>query len=580
MSALFSSETILFGTDFDAETWPQNHALSANSDRKLLIFLHREQDAPARAVTSIDVGGNAATKLTKAAATGGEFREDTDCWWYDVPAGASGNIGITPTLDGASNNDVIIRVVEAYAAKAGAPTIFDGVFSNTPNMAFSLPSCPAGSLAVVSGVCNGGFISGADAWSFGVGNPDGFTFLAEQCSLGTYGNASSGCHSGGGYKAISALSSESFSMTADATAEDKTGVAVCIEEAVVASGSVADSSVTLDGATVSSTASQPAAASSADVSATLDDATVTAIGSQNLVSSSADVAVTLGDASVSSDAGWGAYAGVHTTTDDAVVVSVAESVFSPALGDLSVTLDDALLVSVGANNLIAIGDLAVQLEDAGVSSEATSVIPAAAEADASVSLDDAGLVSSGGASYVPETGDLNVTLDDAAVSSTATQNTTSTAYLGVTLDDVVFGSTATIASPDGFGVVTVTTDDAIVVSEAEMVLSFDSDISVARTAVVTTLGIRNNVHSKDPEGTLDYGVNWAEWLDDVSDSIVVSEWLASDDFSVHQSGESNGISSIWISGGVEDKAYSLVNRIRTNGGRVYDCTLYLRCKSQ
>lgn len=81
---------------------------------------------------------------------------------------------------------------------------------------------------------------------------------------------------------------------------------------------------------------------------------------------------------------------------------------------------------------------------------------------------------------------------------------------------------------------------------------------------------------KDPDSVLDYTVDWGEnYLG--SDTISTSTWVVptgltstSDTIS-----SNNRRTTIWLSGGLNNQRYKVVNRIVTNVGRTVDRTIII-----
>ena len=75
----------------------------------------------------------------------------------------------------------------------------------------------------------------------------------------------------------------------------------------------------------------------------------------------------------------------------------------------------------------------------------------------------------------------------------------------------------------------------------------------------------NNTFFKDPNATLDYSVDWTEWLE--SDIIISVTWnvpigiIKSSEFNTKQ------VATIWLSGGSIDMSYDVACIINTAGGR-------------
>lgn len=87
---------------------------------------------------------------------------------------------------------------------------------------------------------------------------------------------------------------------------------------------------------------------------------------------------------------------------------------------------------------------------------------------------------------------------------------------------------------------------------------------------------------KDPDDTLDYGIDWEKWLTQVNDTIADSEWTVPDTITeevppVGQAPFTNTRTTIWLSGG-EPGLHSLTNTITTVGERVRSKTIIIRVK--
>jgi hypothetical protein len=76
---------------------------------------------------------------------------------------------------------------------------------------------------------------------------------------------------------------------------------------------------------------------------------------------------------------------------------------------------------------------------------------------------------------------------------------------------------------------------------------------------------------KDPQATLDYSVDWSDWLvgaDNISTSTWTIQTYTGDAAPVVKStdGTAGGVATIYVSGGTEGKIYRLTNRITTGSG--------------
>lgn len=82
---------------------------------------------------------------------------------------------------------------------------------------------------------------------------------------------------------------------------------------------------------------------------------------------------------------------------------------------------------------------------------------------------------------------------------------------------------------------------------------------------------------KDPDAVLDYAFDWAEyWLESgeiiSSHTITVSTGITND-----SSSESDGIVTVWLSGGTAGTIYELACEIVTSSGRTDERTVLIMC---
>lgn len=81
-------------------------------------------------------------------------------------------------------------------------------------------------------------------------------------------------------------------------------------------------------------------------------------------------------------------------------------------------------------------------------------------------------------------------------------------------------------------------------------------------------------YRKTPEGYLDYGFDWTEWLEE-GDTVVTSEWTVPTGIT----GDNDAILAggyktvIWIGGGTSGQKYEFKNKITTQDGRVKQLSL-------
>jgi len=83
---------------------------------------------------------------------------------------------------------------------------------------------------------------------------------------------------------------------------------------------------------------------------------------------------------------------------------------------------------------------------------------------------------------------------------------------------------------------------------------------------------------KDPDAELDYSINWAPWLK--GDTIVASSWVVPAGLTKTDEYFEDTRTTVWLSGGILDERYEIVNRITTTAGRIDDRTFTLRIKEK
>jgi hypothetical protein len=83
---------------------------------------------------------------------------------------------------------------------------------------------------------------------------------------------------------------------------------------------------------------------------------------------------------------------------------------------------------------------------------------------------------------------------------------------------------------------------------------------------------------KDPDATLDFSVDWTEWLG--TDTISGSHWTAETGITQHADSHTDTIATVWISGGTDQNDYTLMNQITTVAGRVDERTLVIEARER
>lgn len=86
--------------------------------------------------------------------------------------------------------------------------------------------------------------------------------------------------------------------------------------------------------------------------------------------------------------------------------------------------------------------------------------------------------------------------------------------------------------------------------------------------------------SKDPNATLDYTWNWANWLTPLTDTIASHEIIVPSGLTLLSSADNGTRVIAWISGGILGTSYEVTCRITTVGNRVEDRTILLSMKER
>lgn len=80
---------------------------------------------------------------------------------------------------------------------------------------------------------------------------------------------------------------------------------------------------------------------------------------------------------------------------------------------------------------------------------------------------------------------------------------------------------------------------------------------------------------KDPNATLDYSINWEDWL--AGDTITTSNWTTTAGITIESDSNTATLASVWLSGGTARDNYTITNAITTAGGRVDDRSISIKC---
>ena len=86
-------------------------------------------------------------------------------------------------------------------------------------------------------------------------------------------------------------------------------------------------------------------------------------------------------------------------------------------------------------------------------------------------------------------------------------------------------------------------------------------------------------YPKDPDATLDYLIDWSDWLDD--DTISTSTWTVADGITQEAGATKTATTTtVWISGGTAGMSYAVTNHIVTTAGREDDRTFVVRVRER
>lgn len=81
---------------------------------------------------------------------------------------------------------------------------------------------------------------------------------------------------------------------------------------------------------------------------------------------------------------------------------------------------------------------------------------------------------------------------------------------------------------------------------------------------------------KDPQSILDYGFNWADWLQS-GEAILTHIITVTSGLVMLSSTESGGIVVVWLSGGIDQAYYAVACRVSTDAGRTDERTFSIQC---
>jgi len=84
---------------------------------------------------------------------------------------------------------------------------------------------------------------------------------------------------------------------------------------------------------------------------------------------------------------------------------------------------------------------------------------------------------------------------------------------------------------------------------------------------------------KDPDAVLDYVFDWSDWLD--SDETISSYIITEETgITVDSDSESDGLVTVWLSGGSAGEKYNVACKITTSLGRTDERTMIIHVRNR
>lgn len=84
--------------------------------------------------------------------------------------------------------------------------------------------------------------------------------------------------------------------------------------------------------------------------------------------------------------------------------------------------------------------------------------------------------------------------------------------------------------------------------------------------------------TKDPNAVLDYSIDWTRWL--AGDQIAASEWIIPSGLTKMADSKTTTSATVWLSGGIAGKSYTVTNRTTTAAGRTEDHSFTIRVEER
>jgi hypothetical protein len=82
--------------------------------------------------------------------------------------------------------------------------------------------------------------------------------------------------------------------------------------------------------------------------------------------------------------------------------------------------------------------------------------------------------------------------------------------------------------------------------------------------------------TKDPNSTIDFEIDWNQWLN--GDTVSVSTWEVPAAFTIQSEGVTSNVTRAFLTGGTAGSDYTITNRITTPGGRIEDRSVLVQVR--
>jgi hypothetical protein len=82
---------------------------------------------------------------------------------------------------------------------------------------------------------------------------------------------------------------------------------------------------------------------------------------------------------------------------------------------------------------------------------------------------------------------------------------------------------------------------------------------------------------KDPNSTIDFAVDWAEWLN-TGDTVSSSSWEVPVGLTLSSEGVTNNVTRAFLAGGIAGVDYMITNRVTTQGARIEDRSILVQVR--